>query len=266
MKSPPSESNCSGAVGGSGAAAVEADKHSNCGGGGDGTARKAGVSAEKDGRTTGAKWEALTGDQLLRKLADLEYVEHFLGVNPSPERPKNLEFGDMPVLYDTYESLSMHAETIRSDVFERWVCEFEVLKTKQNLKHAANHGPSSMRPIIGPSSTAAFRICRQVARLSSDLPAGLERPAGAADAEPEEQTAQSVGQPAARQAGEASPRDQGQSIALTWTSSQALQWQGGSSAGAGDGDRDPSPLGNRGAREERGLGGDAAGGAREERG
>ncbi|KAK3254518.1 hypothetical protein CYMTET_36269 [Cymbomonas tetramitiformis] len=38
---------------------------------------KAEASAQDGGQTTGATWDALTGDQLLKKLAELEYVEHF---------------------------------------------------------------------------------------------------------------------------------------------------------------------------------------------
>ncbi|KAK3270687.1 hypothetical protein CYMTET_20924 [Cymbomonas tetramitiformis] len=79
-----------------------------------------------DGRTAGPKRDALTRDLLLKKLAELDYSGLSSDTDPS-------EFVDDEI-HDT------QADTIRSDVFDCWFCELTDLKTKQNLKHAANGG------------------------------------------------------------------------------------------------------------------------------
>ncbi|KAK3254747.1 hypothetical protein CYMTET_36049 [Cymbomonas tetramitiformis] len=43
-------------------------------------------------------------EALLKKLAKQDYKEHFSDFNPFCKRPKNLEFGDVPVLYDMHNS------------------------------------------------------------------------------------------------------------------------------------------------------------------
>ncbi|KAK3258992.1 hypothetical protein CYMTET_31989 [Cymbomonas tetramitiformis] len=63
------------------------------------TRGKAEAGAGNAGRYAGPQWDALSREQLRKKLVKLQCVEHFSGVKPYPERPKNLEFDDMPMLY-----------------------------------------------------------------------------------------------------------------------------------------------------------------------
>eukprot|EP00854_Cymbomonas_tetramitiformis_P014072 gene14072-biopygen14495 len=67
-----------------------------------GSAAFGAVAWENAGSRQGPPWKALTGDQLLKKLAKQDYEERFLDFNPYPKHPKNREFDDMPVLYNIY--------------------------------------------------------------------------------------------------------------------------------------------------------------------
>ncbi|KAK3260281.1 hypothetical protein CYMTET_30755 [Cymbomonas tetramitiformis] len=55
-------------------------------------------------RTSEPQWDARTTDQRLKKLVELECISQFWDVKPFVERVKNLNFGDMPVLYDMHSS------------------------------------------------------------------------------------------------------------------------------------------------------------------